>query len=167
MSEAAQASTDIVSIDDAQVEQALRGEIEAVTVQIEDPQAISRSIIARILDSDSAEAVFGGQEAVGGKEILGRPFTIHDVRWHRSAYTEEGGLPVFAVLDVTMLDDGERKAVTTGSANVMAQVFKLKQLGALPCDCKFEESAAPTSSGYRPQWLVQVGVAAPEAEAEA
>ena len=152
--EAAAASAEIVSLDEAQVEQALRGEIQQVSVAIEDPQAIALSIIKRILSSEDADEVFGGQEAVGGRDVLGRPFTLHGVTWHRSKY-DEGGLPVFAVLDGTFLDDGERKAITTGATNIMAQVFQLKKLGALPQDVKIEEAAQETAQGYRPQWLVK------------
>lgn len=159
MSEAAQASTEIVAIDDTQVEQALRGEIQAVSVAIEDPQAVTLSIIKRILDSEDADAVLGGRQAIGGRDVLGRPFTLNAVRFHKSKF-DEGGIPVFCVLDATFLDDGETAAITTGAANVMAQAYQLHKLGALPADVKFEEAAQETAQGYRPQWLVKASATA-------
>lgn len=146
-------STEIVTLDDAQVEQVLRGELAAqdVQVMVQDPAQVQLDIIRRILDSESAEEVLGGRKPIGLKDCLGRAFSLNAVRWHKSAY-DEGGLPVFAVLDITFLDDGESAVATTGSANVMAQAYRLAQIG-LPVDVKAEEAAVPTAAGYRPQYL--------------
>ncbi len=144
-------STEIVELEDmALVERAIRG--EEVALAIEDPMQTARAIIDRILASESAEQVFQGQQAVSGREVLQRPFTLRGARWHRSRF--EGGLPVFAVLDAEFLDDGERLAVTTSAGNVMAQVYGLIRLGALPTRVKIVESEHETAQGYRPQWLV-------------
>lgn len=154
----AEATQEVVTLDDAQVELALRGELsaEGITIQIEDPQAIQLQIIQRILDSEDADAVFGGRKAVGGKDVLDRPFHVHGLTWHKSAYDAEGGLPVFAVIDAEMGDDGERLAITTGAANVMAQLFQLHKLGQLKTEkMKFAEAEKATAAGYRPQWLVR------------
>jgi hypothetical protein len=79
------------------------------------------------------------------------------VTWHKSAYTEtEGSLPVFCVIHATMLDDGENIAITSGAANVMAQVFALDKMGELRNEkMKFAEADKATAAGYRPQWLVR------------
>ena len=145
----------LVRLDDAQVEAALKGQLEMpAEFAIEDPQQVATAIIERILDSEDADEVFQGQQAIGGRDALGRPFTLNGVRWHRSRY-EEGQVPVFAVLDASFLDDGTRVALTTGALNVMAQAYQLKRLGALPCDVKIEEAANETAAGFRPQWLVR------------
>jgi len=149
----------IILLDDAQVERALRGQLDAsATIAIEDPQAVALSIIERILASEDADEVFQGQKAIGGRDALGRPFTLNGVRWHRSRFEAEEGkmqVPVFAVLDASFLDDGERVALTTGSLNVMAQAYQLGRLGELPCDVKIEEAAEQTAAGFHPQWLVR------------
>lgn len=147
-------SQELVSLTDQQVEQALRGELEAneVSLTIEDPKVIQRQIIERILASPDAETVLGGSKAIGGREILGRPFELREVRWLKSRFDE--GLPVFAVLDVEMLDDGEKLAVTSSSGNVMAQAYQLKRLNNLPIKLKIEEAEQATAAGFRPQWLV-------------
>lgn len=149
---------EVVSLTDKQVEQALRGELsaEGITIEIADPHAIQLQIIARILESEDADAVFQGRKAVGGKDVLDRPFTVKDVTWHKSAFTEGEGLPVFCVIHADMLDDGEQIAITSGAANVMAQVFALNKLGQLRNEkMKFAEAEKPTAAGYRPQWLVR------------
>lgn len=153
---AKETGTAIVVLDDAQVEAALRGELEESEIQvtIEDPKQIQLDIIQRILASEDADSVFGGQQAIGGKEVLGRPFTLRGVRWHKSRF--DAGLPVFAVLDALFLDgEGETLAVTTSSGNVMAQAFQLHKLGSLPCDVKIDEADRETAAGFRPQWLVR------------
>src|SRR3990172_4513462 len=104
--EAAPATTVAISEDD--VELALRGQLEVTAdLAIEDPQVVAIGIIERILASEDADAVFGGQQAVGGREVLDRPFTLYGARWHRSRF-EEATVPVFAVLDAHFLDTGER-----------------------------------------------------------
>lgn len=147
-------STDLVTLDEAAVEAALRGELaQDAQIAIADPIEVAQDIVRRILEAGDPEQVFSGGRAVGGREALGRPFILHGVRWHRSAYAAEGGLPIFAVLDATFVDTGERVAITTGAVNVMAQVFALARLDALPVQVKIEESDRPTAAGYRPQWL--------------
>ena len=145
--------TDLVAMSDEQVEAALRGEVgaEQLTVTLEDPQVIAQSIINRILESPDAESVLGGQKALGGREVLGRPLELRGVRWHKSSF--DGQVPVFAVLDVVTMDDGEPLAITTGSLNVMAQAFKLHKLGALPQTIRFMEVEKETAAGFRPQYL--------------
>lgn len=158
MANATEAGTEnLVTLDETQVEQALKGELsaEGIAITVEDPQQVQLQIIARILASEDADTVFGGRKAVAGKDVLDRPFVVHNVNWHKSAYSE-GGLPVFCVIDAEMLDDGERVAITSGAANVMAQLFQLNRLGQLKNEkMKFAEAEKPTAGGYRPQWLVR------------
>jgi len=149
-------STDLVPLNKEQVLQALEGQLAAdqIAVTVQDPQEVALSIIKRILASESPDEVFQGQKALGGREVLGRPFQLKAVRWHKSSF--EGVVPVFAVLDSTMLDSGEDVAITTGSSNVMAQAYKLDDLGALPVDCTFQEADKETAAGFRPQWLNRI-----------
>lgn len=155
MAEAKAPNTDIVVLDDSQVELALRGELalEGIQVAIEDPQKVQLDIIARILTSEDADEVFRGQQAISGREALERPFTLHAVRWHKSKFAE--GLPVFAVMDAAFLDNGERAAITSSAGNVMAQAFTLHKLNALPENVKLVESDHETAGGFKPQWLVR------------
>ena len=153
MAASTEQGTDTQVLSDEQVEAALRGDLSEIKVAIQDPREVQLDIIKRILESPDAEAVFQGQQARGGKEVLGRPFTLRGVRWLKSSFDE--GLPVFAILDASFLDDGEQLAVTTGSTNIMAQAYQLHRLGALPCDVIIEEADRDTAAGFRPQWLVK------------
>lgn len=152
MAEATAAGTDLVSLTDQQVEAALKGELDEVTLKIEDPQVIQHQIIERILASADAEQVLAGRgKALHGREALDRPFTLHGVRWLKSRFKE--GLPVFAVLEATMLDDGESVVITSSAGSVMAQAFALHRLGSFPVDVKLTEADQETAAGFRPQWL--------------
>lgn len=146
-------STELVALSDAQVKQALRGEIDEVTLTIQDPKVIQHQIIERILASEDADQVLQGRGvALHGREVLGRPFTLTGIRWLKSKYGE--GLPVFAVLEAVTLDDGQEVVITSSAGSVMAQAYRLWELGALPKDVKIEEAETETAAGYRPQWLV-------------
>lgn len=150
-------TTEIITLDEAQVEKALRGELaaEGVSIAIQDPRQVQIDIISRILESEDADAVFQGQTAISGRDVLGRAFTLKGVRWLKSKFDE--GLPVFAVLDADMLDDGESLAITTSAGNVMAQAYVLahKLPDGLPQNVKIVESEHDTAAGFRPQWLVR------------
>ncbi len=147
---------ELVVLDDAQVELALQGELgDNVAIAIQDPQQVQIDIIKRILASPNADSVLGGQRAISGRECLDRPFQLRGVRWHRSRFDQ--GLPVFAVLDASFLDDGETVAITTSAGNVMAQAYALHKLGELPVDVRIVESDHDTAAGFKPQWLERAG----------
>lgn len=146
--------TELSVISDDQVEGVLRGTISSIdALKIEDPREVQMQIIARILDSDGLDEILGGTTSTQGKDILGRPFTLRGARWMRSSLADEQALPLFIIMDCSMLDTGEELAVTTGALNVLAQVFAMQKQDLLPADVKLVESEKPTAQGYRPQWL--------------
>ncbi len=142
-------SAELVAIDDPEAMiAAVKGE---ALPEIEDPETVARQIVERILSSDTADDVLGGRVADSAQEVIDRPFVLRGVRLLRSRFDEGPG--VFAVLDVTYLDDGEPGAVTCSSRNVMAQAVQLYRLDALPREVVIRKAEQPTAAGYYPLWL--------------
>lgn len=138
------ASKDLVAIETpTEAMEAMRGNI---VVKIEDTEDVSRRIMESILESDSVDDILGQQIAIHAQDIVGRPFTLNGAKFLKSKFDK--GLPVFAVMDCTFLDDGSSGAVTTSMRNVCAQIAALWNVGALPIDVKIYRSDEPTANGY-------------------
>ena len=116
-----------------------------------DPEEASREIVLRILASGDADQVFDQAGTTPCSDILNTPIKITGARAMKSAY--ESGATMYLLLDVVDLTSGESLLVTCGARNVMAQLYRLTQLDALPVDCRIVPSERPTAEGYRPLWL--------------
>lgn len=118
---------------------------------IEDPEEASMAIVERILQAGSPDEVLQPAEPLKARELLGIPLEIKGFRFMRSSYGGREG--VYAVIDAWRLDTGEAILVTCGGRNVLAQLYRLATLDALPVRVYFEQSSRPTDSGYFPLWL--------------
>lgn len=123
------------------------------TPEFEDAEQASRDIVMQILNAKDVESVFEGADTTPARDLLGVPIRILSAKAKRSAY--EGGATMFLLIDAVRLDQesGEVIKVTTGARNIMAQLYRLTQLNALPVACVIVESERPTAEGYRPLWL--------------
>lgn len=115
-----------------------------------DPELISQEIMRRILEAETVEEVLEMAGTTSAKDIVGVAFTLTDAVIMKSAFDE--GAPVYMLLDVADPDTGKAYKVNCGGRNVMAQVYRLKQLGALPTTVKLVE-AGTTAAGHKPLWL--------------
>ena len=116
-----------------------------------DPAHVSIDIIGRILNATTVDDVLGGAGAVHARDFLGIPFVLTGVRFNRSDFGDDG--PAFYALLEAANDDGERVVVTCGARNVIAQAWKLRDMGALPVKLVLQESDRPTKRGYKVMWL--------------
>jgi hypothetical protein len=138
-------STEIVLLDE--VEKALLDPSAKLSlVENEDAEAVQRSIIESILTS--ADPLHRA-ETLGGRDLIGVPLRVKKVDWRNSDFEGEG-LGIFAVMHATQTD-GTDVVITTGSRNVMAQLYRLAKDGNIPFDAAFSEST--TGSGYKVLWL--------------
>lgn len=111
----------------------------------------SIDIIARILKATTAADVLGREDVIHARDIADEPFTLLGVKFNRSEF-DGAGPQFYALLDATNAD-GEALKITCGAKNVIAQVWRLADLGALPCDVVLKESSKPTAAGYKVMWL--------------
>lgn len=141
-------STDLAAL--AELKQALlSGESPAEVVR--DPGEISREIVAQLLAAESDEEL-ERVEAQGWRELAGLPIEIQNFVWRPSGFEE--GQAVFLVVRGKRLDTGEPVVLTTGSANVMAQLANMAMRGTLAGavrQVKVAEKA--TANGFKPYWL--------------
>ena len=118
-----------------------------------DGAAIAEKILQRILDASTVAEVLMGITTVQAETILGLPLTVRDVHFNES--TTGQGEGIYAVIDCTVA--GRPCAVTCGSRTVMAQLFKLKELGAFPLRVCITRSQTKTAAGFYPMQLEAVG----------
>lgn len=116
-----------------------------------DPEQVSIDIIGRILNATSVDDVLGGAGATHARDFLNVPFTLTNVRFNRSDFDESG--PSFYALLEGADGNGEPVTVTCGARNVIAQAWKLNDMGALPVALVLQESERTTRRGYKVMWL--------------
>jgi hypothetical protein len=148
-------STDLEALNE--FNQIILGQREAPPVEIvEDPQEISREIMMQLLSAESDEELQNFGNAVSWRELLGVPVHIKGFRWRPSSF-DEGG-PVYVVVQGFRTDTGEQVILTTGAANVLAQLSNLAQRGRLgepDCVWSIEEAEKQTQRGFTPLHLAK------------
>lgn len=116
-----------------------------------DPDEISRQIVNRILQAATAEEVLATGDVRGAREVLDQALLIHSIKINESDIVDSIG--VYMIVEVSDPDFGESFVVSTGSPHCMSQLYRLDELGALPCKAKFTQSRKPTKSGFFPMRL--------------
>lgn len=109
-------------------------------------------IISQIINANDLDAVLTQTETVKAADVYGQPLEVHGVRYLVSDFGE--GMGVYAAIDATHPFNGDRCVVTCGGANVIAQLWRIRELGSFPCKVAIEQRATPTKSGFRPLRLV-------------
>lgn len=99
--------------------------------EVEDPRVVQARIIEQVLRAENAEQLFDSGGSTALNQLVNVPFTLHDVRVMESKI--EDALPVYVLLDVELRDSGDRIVVNTGAPRAMAQAWRAKELGLLPC----------------------------------
>lgn len=117
----------------------------------QNPDQVSIDIIARILGATNVADVLEGSGAIHARDYLDTPFTLTSVRFNRSTF--EGAGPQFYALLEGADGNGEKVVITCGAKNVIAQAWKLGDLGALPVGVEIKQSPRPTAAGYHVMWL--------------
>lgn len=117
------------------------------------PDEVTLDIIKRILRSADVDEVLEGASATHAEDMLGVPFALTDVRFNRSSF--DGAGPAFYALLTGADAQGEKVTITCGARNVIAQAWKLKDMGALPVLVEIQQSERPTAAGYKPMWLAK------------
>ena len=119
---------------------------------VEDPEAVSARINARILEASSPEELFGESKTIKGHEYLGKPFQLLEVEWRASELDGEG-LPFYGVFRICDLE-GEIHVLTIGAKSVLLKAAKAASSGWLPLWLKIVQAEKKTASGYYPLDLV-------------
>jgi hypothetical protein len=122
-------------------------ELEAgVTLNL--PADFAAAIQERILLAETVEDVFAEADAsaVGIENFVDVPHRITGFSLSKSKFTEEGNLPVFAVVEAINLDSGEEVTYSCSAASGLVQLWRFQELDAFPLDCSVKGKS--TASGY-------------------
>lgn len=140
-----------LAVPEDQIELAILGEASDIPI-MEDPEALSREIAARILSAESMDDVFSQGEVIHAKDVLGLPLLINGVRWQKSRYNEAGP-QVYALIDATGPTGDDDMLITCGSRNVMAQLFWCWKRGQFPLPEPMMLVENETASGFGALWM--------------
>ena len=156
---AVRSSRDLAALDE--FDAIILGQRDAPPPEIaDDPSEISREIIMQLLAAESDEELQNFGNAQGWRELEGTPVLIKNFKWRPSSY-DEGG-PIYVVVTGFRTDTGEQVVLTTGSANVLAQLSNMARRGVLgneDCVWKLEKAKKETQRGFRPLHLEKVEAA--------
>lgn len=142
-------STEVAALDQLD-EILLTGELNVEIV--DDPNEISRQIVAQLLAADSDEELENFGNATGWRELMSVPMELHGFRWLPSTFEGQGSA-VFFVVSATRMDTGERVTLTTGSMNVLAQLSNMARRQTLVGAVRELVEASETRQGFKPLWL--------------
>ena len=140
--------TDMTSAPGTEVEQFIAG---ATAQVLDDPEAVARAIAQDILTAPTVDEVFARRELTHARDVLGETLTVLGVRWMQGDYDNTG--PGFYAVMECANADGEKVQISCGARNVMAQLWRLNQLGAFPIRIAIVESGRTTAAGYKPMTL--------------
>jgi hypothetical protein len=105
---------------------------------------VSLRIAAQIMAADTVDDVLGDDAGgMGLRDLIGTPITVHDVRLRPS--DQGGALDAYALIAYTTKDSPEQQIATSGATNVIAQLCRLYQLGALPIEVTYYETPSASN----------------------
>jgi hypothetical protein len=105
----------------------LNGEYELAET---DADQITEEIMRRTLSAATLDEVLGETPGLlSTASLVGIPLELLDFSLRPSDYQDT---PVYMVVDAVNMTTGEKFSFGTGSKRIMAQIAKLKWLGALP-----------------------------------
>ncbi len=107
--------------------------------------AMARANAQGILTAPTIDEMFARHELTRVRDVLGEPLTVLGVRWIQGDYDTAG--PGFYAVMETANTDGEKVQVSCGARNVMAQLWRLNQLGTFPIQVAIVESYCTTTAG--------------------
>ena len=116
-----------------------------------DPQVVSRAIMLRIVEAESFEDAFRTQNLDAWRDHLNRPAFVESFHLNPSSIDGGTGPGVYAVVDLSWGDTGEKATVTCGGANVLTQLVKMLERGWF--DRPVQLIAKPTREGFDALWL--------------
>lgn len=146
-------STALMTQADAAAELALGQYLElGETEEPADANEIATEIVKRILQANSVDDVLKKQQLIGCQSLVNVPLQIRGFRIASSTF-EDSSEGFYFVVDAVQKADGSILTIACGSRNCMAQLYRLRQLNAIPCDLQFGKSNRATAKGYFPMWL--------------
>lgn len=134
----------------AEIELAWRILEGSADIPEQDAEAAAAAIRARIRDADDFDSVFGEQELTAWEDLQGQIVWVHSFHLNKSTF--EAGSRAYAVVVISDTEDGEKRLVTTGGQNVLAQLVKALERDWFPLQLMLIAKDTSTP-GRRTYWL--------------
>jgi hypothetical protein len=132
----------------AQVREAL---LTGKLPEVVDTDQVADMIAQRLWMTDDIDELLNVEGRDNTEKILDVPFTLRGAIFMPSD-VEDAKVPVFAVMDMVD-DDGNPKVMTCGARNLLIQLVKLIDAGALPRRVKLIEVGRAKPNRSRPIYL--------------
>lgn len=116
-----------------------------------DPEEARRQIALRIIMGETAEEILSGSEAEKARDYIGQPIRIVGVKWNKSRKPGAfaGRYAIIECVDA----DGQPFVISSGAMQIMLQLWRLKDVGALPVVAKVVEQEEGGEDGNKAMWL--------------
>lgn len=118
----------------------------------DDPTEAMLSAVLNAIDPKDWNSLFQSKSL---REANGVDVRINTYRVRPSDFP--GGLKHYMVLDVTILETGERGVLTCSSQMAIAQILNAEARVGLPIDVRIVEKDKPTKAGFKPIHLHYLG----------
>jgi hypothetical protein len=118
------------------------------------PTDTHRQIVEEIMSSTTLDDLLANEEPEDIVNFVGRVITIRDFSINDSDFDE--GAPIYIALKVTDEETNERRIITTGEQNIMAQMITAKDRGWLPLRCRPIQATRANRHG---RYLIRLGKA--------
>lgn len=116
--------------------------------EVYDTEAVQQALAKGILAAESEDQVFGDASLPGWSDILDAPVEVHGVHFNPSQV--ENGPGIYAVVDLTQLDTGERRTRHVGGYRPVSQLIWLWRRDKFPYRCMLTEVAKAKSGQNAP-----------------
>lgn len=117
--------------------------------EVGDPAVTARAIQERFTKAETAAEVLRPSKLRAWSELGDVPVTLLNFHLNPSGF--EQGSAVYAVCEIMHRDSGEIEPVSVGGGNVLVQLVKLWELGALPVNVRM--LSKPTQQGFTTLYL--------------
>lgn len=99
----------------------------------------TRAIVERILRAQNTEDVFAEVTTVATKDFVGQPMEVLGVKLNEGEL--DGNRTVYMLIDAVVIATGERIILNSGAPNIVAKLWRLRELKQLPIKVQVKEVA--------------------------
>ncbi|HEY5989328.1 MAG TPA: hypothetical protein VIV12_23545 [Streptosporangiaceae bacterium] len=132
----------------AEIAQALTRGVDVPEIE---PEAMAAALVGRVMGLDDKADVLVPITPTTASLVTERPLQITDYQLRKSYYLD--GLGVYLLIDAVDLSTGEVLLIMCGATNVVAQVLRAADLGALGVPVKFEQRTSQANPDRTLLWL--------------
>ncbi len=132
----------------AEIAQALKRGVDTPEV---DYEVMAAALVSRVMDAEAQGEVLTPITPTTAYQVAERPLQITGYQLRKSYYLDGSG--VYLLLDAVDLSNGEVLLIMCGAVNVVAQVLRAAETGALEVPVRFEQRTSQAHPDRTLLWL--------------